>query len=154
MSSYNESLPPTILHNTLYDIPFKCHNCLTLAMCKSIKEHMKCMEEIGEWSYMIGFDYFCILLRRLDAKTLLVVDYSVDYSYMFDQAIEILTLEIHALLYDGRIICFDFGNESIYDTSKAYFDDGYREEVIDNMRKLSTFYANLTEYHKKYPPES
>lgn len=150
---FKEPTKHGILHNTLTNIRFPCHNCLVLPTCESSLRYIDCSTSLGEWTYMVGFDYFSQLLRRLNTTHLLKVEYSIDYSYIFDAAIEVLTLEIHALLYDGRVITFNFEDDSVFDSSLAFFDEKYRQQVIINMKNHSVFYSNLTEYHKDFPPE-
>lgn len=142
-----------ILHHTLTNIKFKCYNCLVSPMCDHDRRYIECLSDMGEWAYMTGFDHFCRLLCKYDATHFIKVIYTVDYSFIFDAAIDILTLELHTLLYDGRVIVFEFDNNAIFDATKAFFHDDYRNNVLRNMEKHCIFYDNLTAYHVDHPPE-
>lgn len=142
-----------ILYNTVTNIPFPCHNCIISAICTQRERYVGCISEMGEWTHMVGIEYFFLLLRKYDTTHLIKVTYSVDYSYIFDAAIEILTLEVHALLYDERILCFNLDDSFIYNSPSIFHDTEFHHKIIDDMESTITLYSNLTEYHKKNPPE-
>ena len=79
------------------------------------------------------------LLRKLDAKELLALDYESDYQGFVDCSV---------LLADNRVFSYYYSYGSCSGCDDWESRDLTEDEIEIEMEKEATFYDNIDQYHK------
>lgn len=120
-------------------IRYPCHNCLVISACRqlcSIFDDKGIINDVMNCRYG---DNLLYVLKTINAKEILSVDYECDYQGFVD---------IDALLDDGRVFSYKYyyGSCSSYDEWESL---GLSDlQIEDRMLQEATFFDDIDQYKK------